>query len=85
VNVVGGGSPPWNSTCTTRFSNLSNRKTDTRVLLKPVSQGFSMSYGNGKKFNMSGYYQAQGPGLPFNKKRIFAAVLDSVVVFKLKN
>jgi len=28
-------------------------------------------------------YQATGPGLPFSKKSVSAAVLDSVIVFKL--
>jgi hypothetical protein len=84
VNVVGSGSLATGFDVHNPLLEPKQQKTDTTISLRPVSQGFVMSYGKGKRFNMSGYYQAQGPGLPFNRKYVFAAVLDSVIVFKLK-
>lgn len=60
------------------------QESATSITLTPVDADFTLAQANGGDFNMSGYYEAEGPGLPFNKQNVSAAVLDSVIVFKLK-
>ena len=60
------------------------QRIDTEVTLQPVGDDFIVAQTNGSEFDMTGYYQAEGPGLPFDTNRLSAAVLDSVIVFKLK-
>jgi hypothetical protein len=84
VNVVGTGPQALQFSVHNPMLQPARQKTDTGIVLKRVDNNFVMASGNGKKTNMTGYYQAEGPGLPFNKKRVSAAVLDAVIVFKIK-
>lgn len=84
VNVVGTGSDTLQFDIHNPLLQSEKQETDTRITLTPVDDDFSVANSNGGDSQMVGYYQGEGPGLPFNKQSVSAAVLDSVIVFKLK-
>lgn len=60
------------------------QQKNTSIELTPVEDDFVYKWPGGKGMNMAGYFQAEGVGLPFGKQYVTAAVLDAVIVFKLK-
>ncbi len=84
VNVVGSGPLPWQFDLHNPALEPKRQKTDTLINLKLVEKNFLFPGPKGWVWNMTGYYQAEGPGLPFNKNSISAAVLESVIAFKIK-
>ncbi len=83
VSVVGSGPRARQFEVHNPALKPERQKTDTRITLAPVEDDFVMTNAAGDETAMTGYYQAEGPGLPFNKNAVSAAVLDSVIVFKL--
>ena len=60
------------------------QRSETGITLKPVDKSFRVSRTGFADYGMLGYYKAEGEGLPFSKQSVAAAVLDGVIVFKLK-
>ena len=85
VSVVGAGPRARQFEVHNPLLKPERQTTNTRIALTPVDDGFVMTNAAGDETEMTGYYQAEGPGLPFNKETVSAAVLDSVIVFKLSN
>jgi hypothetical protein len=84
VNIVGSGPETSQFELHNPLLKSERQKTDTSITLSPLSDDFVVTGANGQESNRNGYYQAEGVGLPFNKEKISAAVLDSVIVFKVK-
>ena len=84
VNVVGVGTEASQFELHNPLLKSERQETDTSITLSPLSDDFVVTGANGEESNRNGYYQAEGIGLPFNKETISAAVLDSVIVFKVK-
>ena len=84
VNVVGAGPDPFQFELRNPLLKSDRQKTDTSITLGPLGEDFVVTDANGEESNRNGYYQAKGVGLPFNKEKISAAVLDSVIVFEVK-
>lgn len=83
VSVVGAGPGARQFEVHNPALKPERQKINTRITLTPVGDDFVMTNGAGEETEMTGYYQAEGPGLPFSKEAVSAAVLDSVIVFKL--
>ena len=58
--------------------------SETAITLRMVEDDFRADLGNGKDTPMTGFYEAEGVGLPFNRKTVAAAVLDAVIIFTLE-
>ena len=84
VNVVGAGPQARQFDVHDPALQPERQESDTAIVLAPVDDDFVLASEDGAERKMSGYYEAEGPGLPFNKNSVSAAVLDSVIVFKLR-
>lgn len=84
VNVVGAGAGPRDFELHNPILRPDEQETDTTITLEPLDDDFVYRADDGKVTPMNGYYSADGPGLPFNKDKVSAAVLDSAIVFKLR-
>lgn len=84
VNVVGVGSEPRHFDVHNPLLKPETQETNTDIILNLIDENFVVTDANGNKSNRTGCYQAEGVGLPFNKNKYSAAILDSVIVFKLK-
>jgi hypothetical protein len=84
VNVVGAGPGTRRLSVHNPLLTPERQEADNSITLMPVDDDFVATQANAAEMNMSGYYKAEGPGLPFSKQNVSAAVLDSVVVFKLE-
>lgn len=84
VNVVGAGAGSRTFDIHNPLLPPDRQETATRITLTPLDDDFAVEQGSGAPATMAGYFSAVGPGLPFNKQSVSAAVLDSVILFKLK-
>jgi hypothetical protein len=84
VNVIGAGPGAGQLQVHNPMLQPDKQVTDTVVTLKRLDDNFVLTMESGDELKLAGYYEAEGPGLPFNNNKYAAAVLDSVIVFKLK-
>ena len=75
VNVVGTGPQARQFDVHNPMLRPERQETDTSIVLTPVDADFVASSPSGGETGMSGYFEAEGPGLPFNRDTVSAAVL----------
>ncbi len=83
INMVGTGDADGEFEVHNPLLTPALQKTNTAITLTAMDDDLTRVLSDGKKLSLSGYYEAEGVGLPFNKKSVTAAVLDGVIVFKI--
>jgi hypothetical protein len=85
VIVVGFGPGPLEIQVHNSAMEPDVQRQNTSVQLTLLGDDFVVgNAGSGEPAAEAGYYGMAGPGLPFSAEKASAAVMDAVLVFKLK-
>ena len=60
------------------------QEDDTSLFLELVTARSIAIREDGKKYSLTGYYKVEGPGVGLKDGSAYIAILDSVIVFKLR-